>query len=428
LFLLYVVAYIDRVNVGFAALQMRQQLHFSDEVYGLGAGLFFAGYLLFQLPSNLVLQRVGARRWISLLMIVWGAISGSMMFVHSATDFYSLRFLLGAAEAGFFPGILFYFRSWFPATARARVVAMFMAAGPVSGILGGPLSGALLGLQNVRGLAGWQWLFLLEGFPAILLGILAFFLIVDRPQDAAWLSAAECDWLLTTLRDEDRAASAAFASPATGVDEAATRDARTGKPARFNVFAVPSVWLFAFVYCSLNSCAYGITLWLPVALHSVTGVGNLVLGFISTIPYLAAAVMMVVVGMHSDRTGDRRWHTVVPAFAAASALFLAGYAQNAAFLLAAFTVAMVGAQSMTGPFWTMASSVMPGSAAAAGIALINSVGNLGSGFGPYWIGRMRTATGGFRAGLWSVAAVLAVAAVVTILVPLPPNDSKRNTP
>ena len=426
LFLLYVVAYIDRVNIGFAALQMRQQLGFSDEIYGLGAGLFFAGYLLFQLPSNLVLRRVGARRWISVLMIVWGAISGSMMFVDSPKSFYALRFLLGAAEAGFFPGILFYFRSWFPARARARVVAMFMTAGPVSGILGGPLSGALLGLHNVRGLAGWQWLFLLEGLPAVLLGILALFLIIDRPQDASWLSAAECNWLTATLGEENLAASAALASPSPNLAAPARVLPLPAAPALFNTFANPRIWLFAFVYFGLNTCAYGITLWLPVALRSVTGFGNLVLGLLSTIPYLAAAIMMVVVGLHSDRTGDRRWHTAIAAFGSACALFVAGYAHSAAALLGAFTVAMVGVQSMTGPFWTMASSIFSGSTAAAGIALINSVGNLGSGFGPYWIGRMRTATGGFRAGLWSVAAILAVAAMVTILVPLPPTHSKRS--
>jgi MFS transporter, ACS family, tartrate transporter len=426
LFLLYVVAYLDRVNIGFAALQMRQQLGFNDDTYGLGAGLFFAGYFLFQLPSNMVLQRVGARRWISVLMIGWGAISGCMMLVESVRTFYALRFFLGAAEAGFFPGILLYFRSWFPAHARARVVAAFMTAGPVSGILGGPLSGALLGMDNVRGLAGWQWLFLLEGLPAVLLGILAFFLIVDRPENAAWLSVAECSWLTTKLREEDRVASTSLASSSCSpVRPATLLSDHTPESGRFDAFADSRIWLFTFVYFGLNTCAYGITLWLPVSLRGVTGVGNLVLGLLSTIPYLAAAVAMVVVGLHSDHTGERRWHTAIAAFGSACALFAAGYSHSAIALIVAFTVAMVGVHSMTGPFWAMASSVLSGSAAAAGIALINSLGNLGGGFGPYWIGRMRTATGGFRAGLWSVAAILAMATVVTILVPLPPPVSKQ---
>jgi len=424
LFLLYVVAYLDRINIAFAALQMRQQLHFSDQTYGLGAGLFFAGYLVFQVPSNLVLQRVGARRWISLLMIVWGVISCSMMFVNSAKSLYALRFLLGAAEAGFFPGILFYFHSWFPEQARARVVAMFLTAGPISGIIGGPLSGAALDLQNVLGLAGWQWLFLLEGLPAVLLGMATFFLIFDGPEDAVWLDPAERDWLATKLREESPAASVALATAPRG---------RPAESVRFEAFVDPRIWAFAFVYFGLNTCAYGTTLWLPISLRSVTGVSNLVLGSLSTIPYLAAAILMVVFGLHSDRTRERRWHTASAAACSACAFFVAGYSHSAAALIAAFTLAMVGVQSMAGPFWAMSTSVLSASGAAVGIALINSLGNLGSGFGPYWIGRMRTTTGGFRAGLWSIAAILAAAVVVTIFVPLsavtrkvePPNASEQ---
>ena len=193
LFLLYVVAYLDRINVGFAALQMRQQLGLSDQTYGLGAGLFFAGYLTFQVPSNLILQRVGARVWISVIMVAWGMVSASTLFASGARSFYAMRFLLGVAEAGFFPGILFYFRSWFPESVRARVIAMFLTAGPVSGIIGGPLSGALLGMPSILGLVGWQWLFLLEGLPAVLLGVVAFFVILDRPENAKWLNSSERD-------------------------------------------------------------------------------------------------------------------------------------------------------------------------------------------------------------------------------------------
>lgn len=407
LFLLYVVAYLDRINVGFAALQMRQELGFSDDVYGIGSGIFFAGYFLFQLPSNLALQRVGARRWIALLMILWGCISASNMLVTTPRSFYTLRFLLGAAEAGFFPGMILYFRSWFPADARARVVAMFMTAGPVSGIIGGPISGALLGMHHMRGLSGWQWLFLLEGLPAIVLGVLAFFMISDRPENAKWLSPEQRTWLATTLRKEDQAAVLAL-SHNNG------NDSSSASPVA-EILTNGRLWLFAFVYFGLNTCAYGVSLWLPVALRSLTGVSNFRLGLLSTIPYATAAVIMVILGIHSDRTGERRWHVAIAASVAAVALCFAGYATNVTWLILAFSVAMIGVQSMNGPFWAMPSKLLSSWAAAAGIALINSVGNLGSGFGPYWIGHLRNSSGSFKAGLLSVAGILALAAVVVLI-------------
>jgi MFS transporter, ACS family, tartrate transporter len=413
LFLLYVVAYLDRINVGFAALQMRQELGFSDDVYGIGSGIFFAGYFVFQLPSNLALQRVGARRWIALLMILWGCISASNMLVTTPRSFYTLRFLLGAAEAGFFPGMILYFRSWFPAKARARVVAMFMTAGPVSGIIGGPISGALLGLHHLHGLSGWQWLFLLEGLPAMILGVLAFFVISDQPADAKWLAPEQRTWLARTLREEDQAAQAL--SRGEGHDLSPV-----GRV--LEILANGRLWLFAFVYFGLNTCAYGVSLWLPVGLRSLTGISNFRLGLLSTIPYATAAVLMVILGIHSDRTGERRWHVAIAASVAAVALCFAGYATNVTWLIVAFSVAMIGVQSMNGPFWAMPSMLLSSSAAAAGIALINSVGNLGSGFGPYWIGHLRNSSGSFKAGLLSVAGILALAAVVVLVA------SARSTP
>ncbi|HZC66832.1 MAG TPA: MFS transporter, partial [Candidatus Dormibacteraeota bacterium] len=366
LFLLYVVAYLDRINVGFAALQMRQELGFSDDVYGIGSGIFFAGYFLFQLPSNLALQRVGARRWIALLMILWGCISASNMLVTTPRSFYTLRFLLGAAEAGFFPGMILYFRSWFPADARARVVAMFMTAGPVSGIIGGPISGALLGLHHVQGLSGWQWLFLLEGLPAVILGLLAFFVISDRPENAKWLAPEQRSWLATTLREEDQTASALSQSEANETSSAnsSTNPSSTGRVAE--ILTNGRLWLFAFVYFGLNTCAYGVSLWLPVALRSLTGISNFRLGLLSTIPYATAAVIMVILGIHSDRTGERRWHVAIAAGIAAVALCFAGYATNVTWLIVAFSVAMIGVQSMNGPFWAMPSKLLSSSAAAAG--------------------------------------------------------------
>jgi len=405
LFLLYVVAYLDRINVGFAALQMKAQLGFSDSVYGLGAGIFFLGYFLFQVPANLALERVGARRWISALMICWGIISGSMFSVHSVPSFYSLRFLLGAAEAGFFPGVIFYLRSWFPASARAGVVALFMTAGPVSGMIGGPISGLLLDWNHRGGLAGWQWMFLLEAIPAILLGFAAWFFLADKPGRAPWLSPAERSWLLQTLDGE--------AIPALATS--------TERPGLW--FVKARLWGFALVYFGLNTCTYGISLWLPTALHSLTGLSNFLLGLLSTVPYLAAAILMVVIGAHSDRTGERRWHIAFSAFAGGIALVVSGFSPGIAISVFCFAIALSASSSMAGPFWAMASGSFAAAAAARSIALVNAIGNLGSGFGPYWIGHLRDTTGSFRAGLLSVAALLILAGLIVLFLDRGPRHS-----
>ena len=406
LFLLYVVAYLDRINVGFAALQMKSQLGFSDAVYGLGAGIFFLGYFLFQVPANLALERVGARRWIALLMICWGIVSGCMFSIHSVSSFYSLRFLLGAAEAGFFPGVIFYLRSWFPASARAGVVALFMTAGPVSGVIGGPISGWLLDWNHRGGLAGWQWMFLLEAVPAVVLGFAAWFFLADNPSRGPWLSPQEKSWLLQTLDDE-----ASLASTAS-----------TEHPALW--FANPRLWGFALVYFGLNTCTYGISLWLPTALHSLTGLPNFLLGLLSSVPYLAAAILMVVIGAHSDRTAERRRHIAYSAFAGGAALVISGFSSGLAVSVFCFAIALSASSSMAGPFWAMASGSFTAAAAARSIALINAIGNLGSGFGPYWIGHLRDTTGSFRTGLLSVAAMLTLAGLIVLFLDL---GSQRQT-
>jgi MFS transporter, ACS family, tartrate transporter len=405
LFLLYVVAYLDRINVGFAALQMKGQLGFSDGVYGLGAGIFFLGYFLFQVPANLALERVGARRWISALMICWGIISGCMFSVHSVASFYSLRFLLGAAEAGFFPGVIFYLRSWFPAGARAGVVALFMTAGPVSGVIGGPISGLLLGWNHRGGLAGWQWMFLLEAIPAILLGFATWFFLADNPGRAPWLSPAEKSWLLQTPDGEASPASATLIN----------------HPGLW--FLNARLWGFALVYFGLNTCTYGISLWLPTALYSLTGLSNFLLGLLSTVPYLAAAILMVLIGAHSDRTGERRWHIAFSAFAGGIALAVSGFSPGIAISVFCFAIALSASSSMAGPFWAMASGSFTAAAAARSIALINAIGNLGSGFGPYWIGHLRDTTGSFRAGLLSVAALLTLAGLIVLFLDRGPRRS-----
>ena len=394
LFLLYVVAYLDRINVGFAALQMQSQLKFSDAVYGLGAGIFFLGYFLFQVPSNMAMQRFGARRWIAFLMILWGGISASMMFVGSARSFYTMRFLLGAAEAGFFPGVIYYLRNWFPAAVRARALALFIMAGPISGVIGGPISGALLGLHRRAGLAGWQWLFLLEGIPAILLGFVAYFFLTDRPEKARWLSAGDLAWLVSALRRDEIAASKERAAP-TGI-LSMLMDVRVS-----GVFLSSTSAPWPVLIASGCGC--------PTAVRALSGISPFVIGLLAAIPYLAAAIAMVIVGAHSDRTGERDWHVALPAFVTCFALAAAAFATTVPATVVAFTIAMAAEFSMMGPFWVLASGTLDAKTAAAGIAFINAIGNLGSGLGPYWIGYLRTATGSFRGGLLSIAVLLFLA-------------------
>ncbi|HEY1264952.1 MAG TPA: MFS transporter, partial [Terriglobales bacterium] len=389
--------YLDRINVGFAALQMQEKLHLNDTVYGLGAGMFFAGYFVFQVPSNLILQKAGARRWISVIMVSWGVISSLMVLVSSPRSFYVLRFLLGVTEAGFFPGVILYLRNWFPAMARARTVARFMTAAPLAGVVGGPISGALLGLHG-RGLAGWQWLFLMEGLPAILLGLMVSFILPDRPEEAAWLGQAERTWLTENLAAEHRSHPAAHQQDA------------------LLAFADWRVWVLSLVYFGLAMCSYGISLWLPNLIRSLSGVSNLVIGLLSTIPYIAAAITMVLVGLHSDKTGERRWHTTLPAVTGGIAALVAAYSTSLVPAITAISVAVLGVYAMMGPFWAMPTSLLNKKTAAAGIALINSIGNLGGFFGPYLIGRVRTSTGAFRGGLLIVAFMLAVTGSLALLI------------
>jgi MFS transporter, ACS family, tartrate transporter len=394
LFVLYIIAYLDRINVGFAALQMREQLHFNDAVYGTGAGIFFAGYFFFQLPSNLILNRIGARRWICLLMVVWGVISCCMIFVTTPRNFYALRFSLGLAEAGFFPGMILYLRNWFPASARARTVALFMTAAPLAGVIGGPVSGALLSLHQRGGLAGWQWLFLIEGLPAIILGAVVVFFLTDLPANAVWLPVEQRQWLIDTLDQEHHSASATNSISAA----AALSSGR--------------VWLLSFLYLGMNTCTYGISLWLPTLLRSLSGVSDFTLGLLSAIPYILAAISMVIIGYHSDRTGERRWHAAILAFVGSAALLTAAYSHSVVPMIAALSLAVLAEFSMMGPFWAIPTTFLAGTGAATGIALINSIGNLGGFLGPYVIGRMRNSTGEFKGGLLVVAAAMAFAGCI----------------
>jgi len=406
LFLLYIVAYLDRINVSFAVLQMRGQLGLSDRVYGRAAGIFFAGYFLFQLPSNLVLEKFGVRRWISGLMITWGVISCLMIFIRGPVSFYVMRFLLGAAEAGFFPGIILYMKRWFPANARARAVAWFMTANPIAGIVGSPVSGALLGLGG-KGLSGWQWMFLMEGVPAILLGVIVFWALADSPRDARWLKGEERTWLLERLALEQQAESS------------------LKKENLWQVLVSPRIWMLSMVYFGVSTTMYGVTLWLPSVIRSLSGLSYFLTGLVSALPFVATAVAMVLVGMRSDHSGERRWHTAIPAFVGAAGLVAAGYGVSTAAVVTCIGLGLVCAESMVGPFWAMATSRMGGLSAAAGIAVINSLANLGGYFGPDIIGFFRKAGGGFRGGLLAIAATLALSGAVALIVGREPAGESR---
>jgi ACS family tartrate transporter-like MFS transporter len=396
LFLLYIVAYLDRINVSFAVLQMREQFHLSDRVYGRAAGIFFAGYFFFQVPSNLALQKVGVRRWISGLMVVWGLVSCSMIFIRGPVSFYGLRFLLGAAEAGFFPGMILYLKQWFPASARARAVAWFMTANPLAGVVGSPISGALLGLHG-KGLAGWQWLFLMEGMPAIVLGVTVLWVLNDTPGEARWLKGEERQWLIDQLARERR------------------EDLSAESGGLWSVLVDWRVWVLSLVYFAVPACMYGVTLWLPTAIRSLTGLTDFMTGALAAVPYLLAAIAMVLVGLSSDRTGERRWHCALLAFLGAIGLGVAAYSSGPFLVITGMSLGMLGAESMLGPFWAMATSRMGGTRAAAAIAIINSIGNLGGYFGPYMIGFARSANGGFG-GLLPIAVVLLVSGGLALVV------------
>lgn len=405
LFLLYVVAYLDRINVGFAILQMRGQFRISDADYGRAAGIFFAGYFFFQVPSNLIVEKVGVRRWISLLMVAWGVISCLMILIRGPVSFSVMRFLLGAAEAGFFPGMILYMKNWFPAKTRARAVAWFMTANPIAGVIGSPISGALLSLRG-SGLSGWQWMFIIEGLPAIILGLVVFLTLAETPHEARWLAEEEKTWLLSELADEKRA------------------EARVPQQSFWRVLLSPKLWLLSIVYFGVSTTMYGVTLWLPSVIRALSGLSYLWTGVVAVIPFLVTTAAMVLIGTHSDRTGERRWHTAVPAFGAAVGLFVAAYAHGPVIVVAGMGLGLALAESMCGPFWALATSSMAGLSAATGIAVINSLANLGGYFGPDIIGFFRSANGGFRGGLLAISVTLAVSGSIALIVGRTVSDQK----
>ena len=394
--LCYAVNFLDRVNVGFAALSMNEDLGFSPSIFGAGAGIFFVGYILFEIPSNLALQRFGARIWIARIMISWGIVAACMALVSGTTSFYLMRFLLGVAEAGFFPGIILYLTYWFPARERARIIALFMAAVPLATMIGGPVSGALLELHGVGGLKGWQWLFIVEGLPAMILGVIALKFLDDRPEDASWLSKKERQALGNMLAAEAKA----------------TRD--VGYAQLGQALTRPRVLVLGLLYFCIVIGFYGVGFWMPQVIQTY-GLAPLKIGFLTAIPYFFAAIAMVLWGAHSDRTGERILHVALPLFFAGAAFAWSAFTGPLALTLAALTLATVGTYAAIGTFWSLPTSILTGTGAAAGLALVNSLGNAGGLVGPPIIGVIKQETGSFTAALLFLAGALVLGGVVALL-------------
>jgi ACS family tartrate transporter-like MFS transporter len=391
--LLYVVSFLDRVNVGFAALTMNKDLGFTPEVYGFGAGIFFFGYFLFEVPSNIILERVGARLWICRIMLTWGVVSMATAFVHSASAFFVIRFLLGAAEAGFFPGMVLYLTYWFPTATRARFISLFLAAVPLANVVGSPISGLILDTEGILNLHGWQWLFLIEGVPSLVLGFCVLNFLPDRPAAASWLSTAEKDAVAAALARENRHTHSDFLPM--------LRDAR--------------VWLLALPDFAIVLGLYGLNLWLPQIVKAM-GYSNTETSLVVSVPYIVSMVVMVLWGMSSDARGERILHIASAALLGALGLAAAALLHSTLGVLVALTLAAAGIHAALSVFWTLPTAYLGGTAAAGGIALINSISNTGGFFGPYIMGWLKGHTGGYSAGLGVLAGALTTAAVLVVMI------------
>jgi ACS family tartrate transporter-like MFS transporter len=405
LLLSYVANLLDRGNVGFAKLTMQADLGMSDAAYAFGTGMFYFGYLVFEVPSNLILRRTGARVWIARIMITWGLVSGATMFVVGPWSFLSVRILLGVAEAGFFPGIIFYLTHWFPARERTRAVASFMAANAVGGILTNPLSGLIMQyLDQVGGLHGWQWVFLLECLPSLILGVCVYFWLTDRPSEARWLSDRERNWLVERMNQEER-----------------QREQRHGADLRRAMLS-SRVWYLILLYFTVAFCANAGGLYLPELIRNHFPDSNkLQIGLLAAVPSLCGLVGMLVNGAWSDRTRKYRLHVALPAIMAAGGWLLAALAESQAWALVGLSLAFMGVMSMLPPFWSLPTSFLSGAAAAGGIALINSVGNIGGLLGPWSMGLIHDALGSHFYGLLTLAAMLVLSGALALFAPHDPH-------
>jgi len=398
LFVCYIAAYLDRVNVGFAKLGMQSDLRFSDSVYGLGAGIFFVGYFIFEVPSNIILHKVGAGRWIARIMVSWGVISAATMLVNSAASFYVARFLLGVAEAGFFPGIILYLTYWFPAERRGRATSLFLTAIAVASIIGGPVSGWILhSMGGVHGWKGWQWLFLLEAIPSLVLGVVAWFYLEDRVNGAQWLTPAERELIARDIATED--------------------SHKVDDPLR-KILANPKVWISALVYFGIASGLYGVSFWLPTIIKAMGVEDPLDVGLISAIPWAFAVVAMYLVARSADRRREARWHTAVMCGVGAVGLIISVMASgNVTAAMTGLTLCAIGIMSALPVSWSTPTSLLGGAAAAAGIAMINSIGNLAGFLIPFAIGAIKDATHSTDLGLYLVAALMAIGGLAELALP-----------
>ncbi|MEV6700427.1 MFS transporter [Streptomyces sp. NPDC051453] len=397
LILCYVVSYLDRVNVGFAKLQMSEDLGFSEAAYGLGAGLFFIGYFLFEVPSNLMLQKVGARTWIARIMISWGVVSALFVFVNNEATFYVLRFLLGAAEAGFYPGVILYCTYWFPSARRARVIAMFMSAIPVAGIFGNPLSGWIMDVfEGTGGWNGWQWLFLIEALPAIAVGVMTLFYLDNSVRDAKWLSDDEKSVIERAIANDTK------------------HHSEHGKT--WDAFRDPKVWLMCLIYFFFVMGQYALTFWMPTFVESTGIKGGFAIGALSAVPYLAALIAMNLFGRSADKRRERRWHLVIPSLMGAVGFSLAAsWTGSTALSLVALSIAAAGVLTCAPLFWSLPTAFLSGTAAAAGLAVINSVGNLAGFVSPYMIGSLKDATDSTAIPMYVLALGLLIGAAAVLV-------------
>jgi ACS family tartrate transporter-like MFS transporter len=394
--LMYVASFLDRVNIGFAALTMNHDLGFSPQVFGVGAGIFFFGYFFFEIPSNLMLEKVGARVWMCRIMVSWGLVSMATAFVKTAPQFYVLRFLLGLAEAGLYPGMILYMTYWFPQATRARFISLFLAAVPAASVIGAPISGWLLGFEGV--LHGWQWMLLLEGIPSLVLGAAVLWLLPDRPANARWLSASDKSVLEARLA-EDRLS-----------------DAKMGALTGFwEMLADKRIWIFIIPDFSIVIGLYGMGLWMPQMIKAL-GFSNLETGFLVALPYIVSMIGMVLLGLSSDRSGDRIWHVAGAAFAGALGLLGAVLFASPVLVMASFCLAAFGIYGALAVFWTLPTAILRGMAAAGGLALLNSFSNLGGFFGPTLMGWLKQSTGTYTLGMTLLALMLAFAGIATILI------------
>ncbi|MFA5263543.1 MAG: MFS transporter [Opitutaceae bacterium] len=403
-FICYLFNYLDRVNVGFAKLQMLDALGLSETVYGLGAGIFFIGYVLSGVPSNLILHKVGARRWIGTLMIAWGALSTCLMFVSTPASFYTLRFFLGVAEAGFFPGMVLYFTHWYPSERRGRIMALFMSAIPISGVIGGPVSGWMLHYfaPGQCGLAAWQWLYLLQGLPTVLLGISVYFVLNDGIAQAKWLSQEEKQQMQDALDEDEK-----------------KRQAVSKAGQSFSsVLLNPSVWMLGLVYFSIQMGVYAINFWLPSIIKSLGFQSPTAIGWLSAIPYLAASVFMVLVGRSGDARRERRWHLSVPMLMGLLGLMIATQsAGNPILAMIGLSLATMGVLTGLPMFWPLPAAFLGSAAAAGGLALINSLGQVAGFVSPFLVGWIKDATGSTNVALYILSGVLFIGALLVMRVP-----------